>query len=191
MCIGIPLILMAASAAVSAYGAYNTAKGQQQQLDYQGKVADVNAKRAEFAAQDAEERGQRESQQARQRANAMTGAQRASLAARGMDLTGGSALSLLEDTEYLGAVDQTTITNNTNKEAWRLRNQREDYQSSAQANRTGAGNVNPGLSLATSLVNSGSSVASSWDKYKAGSAGSNPWYDPDGSYSSNPRRKGL
>jgi hypothetical protein len=166
MCAFIPLVLMAASAAMSAYGAYNSAKGQQQQLDYQGKVADANAKRAEFAAQDAEERGQKEGQLARQRANAMTGAQRANLAARGMDLTGGSALSLLEDTEYLGAVDQATVKDNTSKEAWRIRNQRDDYSSSAAANRTGAGNVNPGLSLATSLVNSGASVSSNWSKYK-------------------------
>jgi len=164
----IPLALAVGSAAMSAYGAYNTAKGQQQALNYQGQVADVNAKRAEFAAQDAEARGQKDLQTARQRASAMTGAQRASLAARGMDLTGGSALSLLEDTEYLGAVDQTTIKDNTSKEAWRIRNQGEDYKSSAQASRTAAGNINPGLSLATSLVNSGSSVYSEWDKYKKG-----------------------
>jgi hypothetical protein len=164
----IPLALAVASAATSAYGAYNQSKAQQQSLDYQGKVADVNAKRAEFAAQDAEERGQKDSQVARQRASAMTGAQRTSLAARGMDLTGGSALALLDDTEYLGAVDQETLANNKEKEKWRLRNQGADYASNAAALRTGAGNVNPGLSLATSLVNSGASVASSWDKYKNG-----------------------
>lgn len=153
---------------MSAYGSYNQAKGQQQALDYQGKVADVNAKRAEFAAQDAEARGQKDLQTARQRASSMQGAQRASLAARGMDLTAGTPLSLLEDTEYLAAVDQAMIKDNTSKEAWRIRNQEEDYRSNANALRTGAGNINPGLSLATSLVNSGSAVHSSWLKYRNG-----------------------
>lgn len=162
----IPLALAVASAATSAYGAYNQAKGQQQALNYQAQVAEVNAKRAEFAAQDAEERGQKEKQIARQRASAMMGAQRASLAARGMDLTGGSAMDLLEDTEYLGAVEQETIENNTRKEAWRIRNQRDDYRSSAAANASAARNISPGLSLATSLVNSGASVSSAWDKYR-------------------------
>lgn len=161
-------LLMIGSAVMSGFGAYNQAKGQQQALDYQGKVADVNAKRAEFAAQDAEARGQKESQQARQRASAMQGAQRASLAARGLDLTAGTPLSLLEDTEYLGAVDQATIKDNTSKEAWRIRNQGEDFRSNANALRTGAGNIHPGLSLATSLVNSGASVSTAWDKYKRG-----------------------
>ena len=164
----IPLAMMVASAAMSAYGAYNTAKGQQQALNYQGQVATVNAKRAEFAAQDAEERGQKEKQIARQRASAMTGAQRASLAARGMDLTTGSALDLLEDTQYFGELDQETIANNTNKEAWSIRARKDDYTASAAMQRAGAGNISPGLSLATSLVNSGASVAKSWYKYRNG-----------------------
>lgn len=164
----IPLAIAIASTAMSAYGAYNQAQGQKKSMEYQAQVADVNAKRAEFAAQDAEARGQKDLQTARQRASAMQGAQRASLAARGMDLTAGTPLSLLEDTEYLGAVDQATIKDNTSKEAWRIRNQGADYKANAAAGRTFAGNINPGLSLATSLINSGASVSTAWDKYKKG-----------------------
>lgn len=164
--VGTSTALSLAGAGMSAVGAYNTAKGQRQALEYQGQVNDRNAKVAEFQAQDAEARGQKESQIARQRASAMQGAQRASLAARGLDLSTGTPLSLMQDTEYFGAVDQATIKDNTAKEAWSIRARKDDYTATAAMQRTGAGNINPGLSLATSLVNSGASVSSAWYRYK-------------------------
>ncbi len=168
MCVADPVTLLAvASAATSAYGAYNQAKAQQQSMNYQAQVNDRNAKVAEFQAQDAEARGQKESQIARQRASAMMGAQRASLAARGMDLTGGSAQGLLDDTQYFGELDHETIANNTAKEAWSIRARKDDYTAAAAMNRAGASNISPGLSLATSLVNSGASVANRWYRYKS------------------------
>ena len=75
-------------------------------------------------------------------------------------------MSLLEDTDYFGEVDQATISRNSAQEAWRLRNQKENYVSDAAMYRTGAANTSPGLSFATSLINIGSMVASKWDSYR-------------------------
>lgn len=166
MCVAIPIALAIASTAVSAYGAYSQAKAQKGALQYQERVAQNNAQLAEYAAQDAERRGAEDAARARRQTAALRGTQRATMAARGLDLNAGTPLSLLEDTDYLGEVDQATISRNTANEAWRLRNQKENYVSDAAMYRTGASNVSPGLSLATSLVNSGSMVASKWDTYR-------------------------
>lgn len=164
--VGTVTTLSAASSALSAVGAYNQAKATKQSMEYQSQVANRNATLAEYAAQDAEARGQTELQRARRANDQLRGTQRATMAARGLDLSEGSPLALLDDTEYFGALDQTTIKDNTSKEAWRVRSQGQNYAANSAAYSTAAGNINPGMSLASSLITSSASVADKWFKLK-------------------------
>jgi hypothetical protein len=159
-------ILAVASTAVSAYGAYSSARGQRQALEYQSKVDANNATVAEWQAQDAEKRGQETATRARRENAQLRGAQRVSLAANGLDLNSGSALSLLDDTEYFGAVDQQTIANNTTQEAWALRNRAANFTAASNLHKAGASNIKPAFVAGSSILSSASSVADKWNMYK-------------------------
>ena len=114
-------IASAAGLGLTAMGVYQQSKAAQASADYQAQIARNNARTQEMQAQDAQARGADEEARLRRIASQTKGAQRASLAARGLDLNEGSALKLQEDTDFFGAVDQTTARNNAAKEAWGYR----------------------------------------------------------------------
>src|SRR3954468_10637665 len=87
-------------AAVSAVGAYSAAQNQKQTAQYQSEVARNNASVAEIQAADAKARGDKAAQDMRRKYAALMGTQRASLAARGLDISDGSANATLQDTLY-------------------------------------------------------------------------------------------
>lgn len=147
--------LQVAGAVSGAFGSYQQAKSAQ-------AVAANNAKLAEWQAQDAITRGQRSEQAQRMKVAQLKGSQRASMAARGLDLGEGSALSILQDTDYMGEVDATTIRDNATREAWAYRNQAAQYKSQADS-------MSPFGSAFGTLLTGAGSVADSW--YRRNSAG--------------------
>src|SRR5687768_17366118 len=110
-----PMIIAAALTAVSAYSASETRKGQ---ADYQSKVAANNAKVADWQAADAKERGDQAAAATRRRAAALQGSQAASMAARGLDISDGSANAILTDTDFFGEYDQNIVRSNAAREAY-------------------------------------------------------------------------
>lgn len=103
----------------------------QQSANYNAQVADMNAKIAERQARDAVERGQQEEQQQRMKTSQTIGAQRAALAANGVDLAFGSPLDTLVDTATIGELDALTIRTNTYREERDLRQQGANSTSQA------------------------------------------------------------
>lgn len=135
-----PMLIAAAIAAVSAYG---QARTQKQTANYQAKVAENNQKAAEWQAQDAIQRGNTAADQARRKGAQTLGSQRAAMAAAGLDISTGSALSILEDTDYFNQVDQNTIRDNAAREAWGYKVQGSNYQASSQLYKSTADSINP------------------------------------------------
>lgn len=135
-----PLIFMVALTAVSAYGSAQT---QKQTAKYQAAVAENNQKAAEWQAQDAVQRGNAAADQARRKGTQTLGSQRAAMAAAGLDISTGSALSILEDTDYFNQVDQATIRDNAAREAWGYKVQANNSAASAQMYNSTASNINP------------------------------------------------
>ena len=182
-------------AAVSAYGAYSGAKEQKQSMMYQSQVtdnnaiiannnaitADNNAKRTEEAAKNVEARGQQDLINARRENDRFKGAQRTNLAARGLDLNEGTPLSLQEQTDFFGEVDQVNLKNNTAQDAWRVRADATSQSDSANMLRYDSGmlrsnaktmasksrSISPGLAAGTSLLSSAGNVADKWYKPKS------------------------
>ena len=76
---------------------------------------------AEYAAQDAEKRGEVEAQQVAQRARALKGAQRSRMAAAGLDLGVGTQADIQESTDFFAAQDVATTRTNARKAAWSAR----------------------------------------------------------------------
>ncbi len=149
-------------AGFQAVGAYNQAKAQQASLQAESQVALNNAVLAEWQAQDASERGATSAARAMIKGGQVKGAQRAALAANGVDLSGASAQAVLNDTDYITAVDANTIADNAAREAWGYRMQSRQYVDKARMARAGAESVNPWLAAGTSLLSSATSVARSW-----------------------------
>lgn len=128
-------ILLATSAATSAYTQGQAAK---MQGEYAKQQADANARMSELKAEDATKRGEAEALKAKQKANLMQGSQRASMAAQGIDVSSGSAASILDETAESGLQDVLTIRNNAFREAWGYRAEASQYRfEGAAAKRAG------------------------------------------------------
>jgi len=83
----------------------------------QQSTADFNARMSELRAVDAIRRGRRASTEVRRRGKTKVGAQRAALAAQGIDISEGSALEIQEETAELSELDALTVKNNAAREA--------------------------------------------------------------------------
>lgn len=150
---------IAAGAAVAS-AAY-TGYASQQQGKYQEKVAENNAKSAEYAAEDARARGAVAEQQQRNRTRAFLGQQKAAMAANGIDISTGTGNLLLADSAGLGEFDALTVRNNALKQAYGMNVQSENLLSEGRAARIGGRNQAYG-----SLLTGGSQAASYYGKQK-------------------------
>lgn len=158
----VALGMLAAGTAMATSAAYNKSKADKAAYEYQSQVAKNNAQLAEWQAQDATMRGQTAEGVQRSKTAQLKGAQRASLAARGLALDEGSPLDILTTTDYMGERDALTIRDNASREAWALREQGKGNTANASLLAARAGAENPLMSGATTFLTSGGSVASSW-----------------------------
>lgn len=149
-------VMLAATATagvVSAVGAY-----QQGQVAKQ--VGRNNQIMAEYAAQDALRRGDQEAAAVQRRASQVQGAQRASLAAKGLDLGAGTAGELQDQTDFFSQTDQITARNNAARDAWSARAQ------GANARAQGSAAARQGnLSAFSTLLATGAQVSDRWATY--------------------------
>ncbi|WP_039052158.1 virion core protein, T7 gp14 family [Bordetella avium] len=146
-------------------GSYYGAKAQKNHLNFQASIADIDARIAELGAQQELLRGQQEVGRLTLGAGQLKGQQRAALAASGIDLGEGSAAEVQVWTDMLKDIDASTLTANAVRSAWGHRIQGVSLQGEARMTRAQAKGIRPGMSAATSLLESAGSVASSWYKH--------------------------
>jgi hypothetical protein len=159
--------------AFSAYGSYQESKAEKDALKYEesiqknnAKVAENNRMLADQAAGDAKKRGEVEAADHLRKVDAMKGQQRSRMAANGLVLNEGSALSLLEDTDFMGRHDAGTIRSNAGREAWgheiegmNYQSQANDLKTSAKFTKIKAKQINPGMAALTAA---GYNVSDNW-----------------------------
>lgn len=140
-----PLALAVVATAATVGGTIYQGRAAQAAATYNARVAEMNAKIAERAAQDELERGAREEQRKRQEVAAIFAQQRTGMAASGLDITYGTPLETLVDTAYAGEMDALTIRTNANRaaynkevEAANLRAQGQLYEFEGRSARTGS-----------------------------------------------------
>lgn len=158
----ITLAIMAAGAYMQANAAKNAAKSQKNAYEYQAAVSRNNAKIAEWQAQNEIAKGQQAEIEQRRKTAALKGGQTASLAARGLDISSGSALNILTDTDYMGEQDALTIRDNAAKSAWSARLQSQNESNNAAMMSSAASGISPSGAFTSSLLGSAGSVAGSW-----------------------------
>ena len=147
-------------AAGSAYSANQQAKAQKESLNYQSQVAQNNAKVAEWQAQDAVTRGNAALETHQRKVAMLKGTQTASMAARGLDLSDGTPINILSDTDYFGKVDGNTITANAAREAWGYKVQGNNSVANSTLMDWQNGGISPGRAAGMSLLGSATSAAS-------------------------------
>lgn len=164
-------------AASSAIGSFYAAKTQQYQersqassLAFQANMDSLNASQAELSAQSIQESGKTQVQQYTMQAGQKAASTQVETAARGIDLSSGSAVNQRASDELVKQMDVYTINANATRAAWAQRTQATNDTNEATLARAGAGNalasaktVSPGLAATTSLIGSATGLASQWD----------------------------
>lgn len=99
----------------------NQASAMRERAQYQSDMYNANAKLDELKAEDAEMRGGLAANNVARQTRQRVGAQRAALAAGGVNVNTGSAADIQAATEAVGALDQTAARTNAWREAWGYR----------------------------------------------------------------------
>lgn len=161
----------AAGAVSSAAGSYYGAATSRASLEAQAAVARANARISEAAARQEITRGARDVSAMRTKMAGVKGAQRAAIAANGIDLRSNSALDVLTSTDYVTETDAATIEENAMRSAWGYRVQGGNAMSAAVGAQAGADSISPLLATTGTLLTSGGRVADSWYRYSRSEQG--------------------
>lgn len=155
-----PMSLMIASTAAATVAGGVAAYGQYQQGQVAKQVGRNNQIMAEYAAQDAQRRGEEQAIAARRKGDQIKGAARANMAAKGLDLGVGTAAELQDQTDFFSEGDQITARDNAAREAWSAR---VGGANAMAQGRAAAQQAN--LQAFGTVLGTGAQVAGKWDSY--------------------------
>lgn len=146
----------------SAYGAFASARSTKNQLEFQAKMSEINARQAEQQAQSIMYSAERQIGQVTLKAGKVKSSQKASMAANGIALGEGNAAETVATTDLMKEIDALTINANAVRAAAAARSQSVNYSNQALLSQTSSDTINPMSAGATSMINSATTVASSW-----------------------------
>lgn len=160
------------------YGAFASARAQKDLLSFQAEIGDINARIAERSAQGALRSGRERQAVVRQRGAQVKGAQRARLAANGIDLGSDTAIELQTDADFITENDALAIERDAVAEAWGYRTQSVNQRNEALVSRAAAGAIDGGAAAFGSLLTSAGNVADRWYDFKRVSSNKPPAAQP-------------
>ncbi len=163
-------------AVTGAIGSYYAAQSQKAQLEsqslsmrFQSDISQLNAAQAEFTAQQILRAGQQKQGQIGLRAGKIKSSQRASMAARGIDLGVGSAVETIATTDLMKEIDMLTVNADTVRSSEAARLQRQNYLTASALQDVSASNlaasgdsISPFMAAGSSILGSAGSVANAW-----------------------------
>jgi len=158
------MMMQAGSSLLGATSAYGASKANKAAYKAQAAIARNNAKYLEWEAQDALAVGARQEQGVRMRTAGVKSDQRASLAARGLDMGAGSALRMLTDTDFMGEIDALTVRDDARRAAWAKREEARGVKTNAEMYSNRAKAESPMTAAFTSLLSSAGKVSDAWSK---------------------------
>jgi hypothetical protein len=154
MCDPVTMMTMGTAALSSALNVTDQLRrAAQQRGDYNYLAAQQRNEAAldETRARQAEAAGEADADKARQKSGLLLGKSQARLAAQGSDLSG-SPLDVLGDIAAAGQEDALSLRYDGMRNAWEDRVQGARRQAQARYYETAAGNVDPTLGIARSLL---------------------------------------
>lgn len=147
-------------------GSYYNAKAQASAMEHSARMASINAQISELGAQMALKQGEQQVGMLTMKAGRIKSAQRAAMAANGIDLGVGSAAEVTASTDLMKEIDANTIMANAMQSAWGYRTQAMNYQNEALTKSAYADSVSPLSSAAGTLLGNAGQVASQWYAFK-------------------------
>ncbi len=170
------LILSAFGAVNGAIGSYYAAESQKNQLKMQAQnqrfaaqMSALNARQAEFGAQQIMRAGQREIGRYTMAAGQQRASAQASMAARGIQAGVGSAKEVMTSMKLMGEIDRLTMDSNLVRQTEAMRSQQINYMAQAAIQGTSASNISatantisPFSATFSSLLGSAASVGGMW-----------------------------
>jgi hypothetical protein len=138
---GLSTIFSLGSGLVGAFAQIQNARAQAAALEQQARLDGIQAHEETHAAREHLEQGRTQSDRRRRAGAIQKGAQRAALAANGMDVEGELAIGLLDDTSAIIADDAFAIRENARLEAEGRTQQARNAYWRAAGNRTRARNA--------------------------------------------------
>lgn len=153
------LSVQAAGTAFSTVGAYYAGREQQEARRAEADMAEINAQLSDQAAEEAIRSGRLQVQKVERGVTARKGKQRASFAARGIDLASESAAAVLLSTEVLGQKDADEITRRALAESFGYRTQSVSARNRAALRRAEASAISPLFGAVPTLLTGASRVA--------------------------------
>lgn len=127
--------LLGAAALSGAYAQAEATKAQAKYNEQQARSAEMMAK---MQADDALERGDSEAARVRKQGKQVVGAQRAMMAAQGLDLSSGTAQDLQTESYLTSADDALRVKNNAYREAWGYKAEGANKRAQARMESIGA-----------------------------------------------------
>ena len=147
------------NAGASAVSSYNQAQTRRNELGFEAQQAGYQAAMAGYQAQIAQQLGANREQDSRLQTAQSFGAERARMAAGGVDLGQGSATDVLASTEYMGERNAMMIRDDTNRQVWQDQSQQAMYQAEQRARLAQMNAINPDMAAFGSLLGSAGSFA--------------------------------
>ncbi len=163
------------SSAMGAINSYQQGKAQQEQYNYEARVAQENARIAQSNADEERQQGIEEARLQRIKASQAIGSQKTAMAANGVDITEGTALDVIEDTAAMGELDALQTRYNYERRALAYEQNANNLQNQsnldilAGQNAYSAGKMN-GLAHGLEGIQKAGSVASKWFDFGSGSS---------------------
>lgn len=157
------MILMAVGTAVSAYGTIQQGKAQKAQADFEAQQAALNARRAVGNANAEAEANDREQRFMEQGRKSTLAAQRAAVAASGLQISG-SALDVMTDADLNAELQKADSRFISRVKQTNLLNQSQDlYAESGMLIRAGrSARKNANISAAGTLISGAGQAASAY-----------------------------
>lgn len=129
--------IAAAAVAMQFIGNKQAGEAQANAANFDASIARQNATIAEQAARDARAAGHEAESAYLQRVAGLTGQQRATFAANGVEQSG-TALDVMAESAGQGAADASRIRSNAIREAWGYQNEADQYRQKAKFSRYSA-----------------------------------------------------
>ena len=161
-------------ATVSAAGTLVGAVAQSDAASYQAEVASNNAKIAQQNATYAEQAGNAKVQQAGLQSAEQAGAVKTALAANNVDTNTGSALDVETGTREKGALNEYTIANNAELQAYGYRTQATNFEAQSALDQSASESdlIGGAIGATGSLMSNASSVGFKWSSGGGGGSSS-------------------
>jgi len=161
------LVASAASGAVGAFGAKQTADANAAAYNYKAAVANNNAIIAKRNAEYATQVGAVQAQTQDLKTKNLVATQLATQASSGIDVGTGTAVNVRESAAALGHLDTLTILANAAKNASGFKAQGMNFEAEAGLDKAAAENAERAgnINIATSLLGSAGSFSDKWMGY--------------------------